>query len=383
MDDDSPLKSASVELAKVDRFSIEARITDAARLGIVALFAYWSLTLVAPFAIIIIWAVILAVALYPAFQALNMALGKRPRLAAIVLTIASLAIIAGPLAAVVFSFAEGAQALFSRLSEGSVLVPTPAESVRDWPLVGERVYAAWSLAASNLEDALKRLEPSILQVTSRALTKIASIGVDLLSFVVSVIVAGFLFGPGARLAEIMQGLAHRIASDRGVGFVRLATATIRNVARGVIGVAVLQALLCALVLRVFDAPFPGVIAFLVLILCIIQIGPMLVVLPLVIWAWTEMEAGAATLFTLLLAPLVVIDNVMKPVLVARGLSTPTLVILIGVLGGTLSYGLIGLFLGPIVLSVFYELLMVWMRSDAAALPETRPQLDPARTQEPM
>jgi len=376
MDDDSLIKSASAELAKVDRSTIEARITDAARLGIVALFAYWSLTMIAPFAIIIIWAVILAVALYPAFQALNTALGKRPRLAAIAITLASLAIIAGPLAAVVFSFAEGAQVLFNRLNEGSVLVPTPAESVRGWPLVGERVYAAWSLAASNLEDALKRLEPSLLQVTSRALTKIASIGLDLLSFVVSVIVAGFLFGPGARLAAIMQGFARRMASDRGVGFVRLATATIRNVARGVIGVAVLQALLCALVLRVFDAPFPGVIAFLILVLCIVQIGPILVLLPVVIWAWTEMEADAATLFTVLLAPLVVIDNVMKPVLVARGLSTPTIVILIGVLGGTLSHGLIGLFLGPIVLSVFYELLMVWMRADARVA-ETRPQLDPA------
>ncbi|MCA1492038.1 AI-2E family transporter [Ensifer sp. NBAIM29] len=382
MDDDSLLKNASIELAKIDRSSIEARITDAARLGIVALFAYWSLTLVAPFAIIVIWAVILAVALYPAYQALSAALGNRPRLAAIVLTLACLAIIAGPLAAVVFSFADGAQALFNKLNAGSVLVPAPAESVRDWPFVGERVYAAWSLAASNLEDTLKRLEPSLLQVTSRALTKVASIGVDLLSFVVSVIVAGFLFGPGARLAEILQGFARRMASDRGVGFVRLATATIRNVARGVIGVAVLQALLCALVLGAFDAPFPGVVAFLVLILCIIQIGPMLVVLPMMIWAWAQMEAGAATLFTLLLVPLVVIDNVMKPVLVARGLSTPTLVILIGVLGGTLSYGLIGLFLGPIVLSVFYELLMVWMRADAG-VPETRPQLDPAGTQEPM
>ncbi|MDK1491424.1 AI-2E family transporter [Sinorhizobium sp. 7-81] len=365
MDDDSS-RTTPVRDDPADQSSIEAKITELARIGIVGLFAYWSLTLIAPFAIILVWAAILAVALYPAYSALSVMLGIRPRLTAVLITLVCLVVIVGPLAAIAVSFAEGVQALLARLDDGSLPVPVPPESVRNWPLVGERIYAAWSMTSGNLELVLEQLEPSLLQAGSKALGKIASIGVDLLGFVISVLVAGFLFGSGERLAETAQGFASRIGGDRGVGFVRLAAATIRNVARGVIGVALLQAFLCALVLSLFKVPAPGAIAFVVLILCIIQIGPALILLPVMIWAWVEMDFGPAVLLTLLLMPLFIIDNVMKPILVARGLSTPTLIILLGVLGGTLSYGLIGLFLGPIVLSVFHDLLMIWMRPDIAS-----------------
>jgi len=134
------------------------------------------------------------------------------------------------------------------------------------------------------------------------------------------------------------------------------------------------------VLGLFHVPAPGAIAFVVLVLCIIQIGPALVLLPVIIWAWVTMDFGPALLMTILLVPLFVIDNVMKPILVARGLSTPTLVILLGVLGGTLSYGLIGLFLGPIVLSVVHDLLMVWMQGGAVG---EKPQSDASQSPRPV
>ena len=365
MDDDASRPGTALN-GPAGRLSVEAKITEIARIGIIGLFAYWSLTLIAPFAIILVWAAILAVALYPAYAALAAMLGARPRLAALLITLVCLVLIVGPLAALAVGFAEGVQALLARLRDGSLLVPLPPESVRNWPLVGDRVHAAWSMASSNLEAVLRHFEPSLLQAGSKALGKIASMSIDLLGFVVSVLVAGFLFGSGERLAETAEGFASRMGGDRGIGFVRLAAATIRNVARGVIGVALLQAFLCALVLSLFKVPAPGAIAFVVLILCIIQIGPAVVLLPVMIWAWLEMDFGPAALLTLLLMPLFIIDNIMKPILVARGLSTPTLIILLGVLGGTLSYGLIGLFLGPIILSVFHDLLMVWMRPEAAA-----------------
>ncbi|ASY60458.1 AI-2E family transporter [Sinorhizobium sp. CCBAU 05631] len=357
----------------VGRSSVEAKITEIARIGIIGLFAYWSLTLIAPFAVILVWAAILCVALYPAYSAISAMLGDWPRLAAGLITMVCLVIIVGPLAAIALSFAEGVQALLARLDDGALQLPVPPESVRNWPLVGERIHAAWSMTAGNLETVLRQFEPSLLHAGSKVLGKIASLGVDLLGFVISVLVAGLLFRSGERLAEMAEGFASRMGGDRGIGFVRLAAATIRNVARGVIGVALLQAFLCALVLSLFDVPAPGAIAFVVLILCIVQIGPALVLLPVMTWAWLEMDFGRAILLTLLLIPLLIIDNVMKPILVARGLSTPTLVILLGVLGGTLSYGLIGLFLGPIILSVFYDLVMMWMHPDSAAgkpLPES-------------
>lgn len=362
MDENRTRNDERIDTAKSTLPAIETRITDFVRLGIVGLFAYWSLTLVAPFAIIAIWAAILTVALYPAYARLRLMLGGRGRLAALIITLLNLGIIIGPLAAIVFGSAEAAQALFTRFKDGGITVPLPAESVRHWPLVGERLYASWVLASSNLDALIKQLEPSLLHVGSSAVGIIASIGIGLLSFVASVIVAGFLFQPGPRIGNVIMTFADRIAGQRGLGFVKMTTSTIRNVARGVIGVALIQTFLCAIVLHIFAVPLPGLIAFAVLILCIVQIGPAPVLLPLAIWGWSTLDTGTALALTLLLVPIGLIDNIMKPILVARGLSTPMLVILIGVLGGTLSYGLIGLFLGPIVLSVFYDLLLVWLRA---------------------
>ena len=192
----------------------------------------------------------------------------------------------------------------------------------------------------------------------------------MLGFAVSVLIAGFLFVPGPQLGGQIKVFARRIAAERGARFVDLAAATIRNISRGVIGVALLQALIAALVLTLLGVPGAGLAAFLVLIFCIVQVGPIPVLLPVVIWAWATKDTGPALLLTVLLIPIPVIDNVLKPILMARGLSTPMLVILLGVIGGTVVYGLIGLFLGPILLGIFYELLVVWMRNDP---PGTEPE----------
>lgn len=351
--------------------SIERRVTDFARIGVVVLFAYWSFTLVAPFLVIVIWAAILTVALYPAYQALTVAFGGSKRLAAALVTLLSLCIIIGPLAAIALNFVDAIHWLMLKLETGGLHIPTPSESVKAWPLIGERAYEAWHLASENLKGTLERFEPTLLQLGGDVLGKAARVGLGLLSFVASVIIAGFFFGHGPQLAAGINSLAERIAGNRGLGFVRLAAATTHNVARGVIGVAIFQAVLAGLVLYFFDVPASGGLTFAILILCIVQIGPSPILLPVVIWAWMTKDFAYALSLTAFLIPVAVIDNVLKPILVSRGLSTPMLVILLGVLGGTLAYGLIGLFLGPIVLSVFYDLLVAWVKGPKLA--ETRPQ----------
>jgi predicted PurR-regulated permease PerM len=211
----------------------------------------------------------------------------------------------------------------------------------------------------------------LLQTAGAVVGKIAGVGFGMLGFAVSVVVAGFLFVPGPRLGATIKTFARRIAAERGAHFVDLATATVRNIWRGVIGVALLQAFLTGVILSVFGIPAAGVFAFLVLLFCIVQVGPVPVVLPVIIWAWTTMDTGPALVLTLLLVVIPVTDNVLKPILMARGLSTPMLVILLGVIGGTVTYGLIGLFLGPILLGIFYELLMAWLgeQKPGAKLPQ--------------
>jgi predicted PurR-regulated permease PerM len=334
------------------------------RLIVVGFFAYLSLRLLAPFGILIIWAVILAVALNPAFAGLRKLLGGRGGLAATLITLLGFVVVVAPLGAVTVNVAETTLELVADFQNQTVAVRRLPDVVREWPVIGERVHAAWSLASSNLEAAVKRFGPPLLQAAGAIVGKIAGVGFGMLGFAVSVLIAGFLFVPGPRLADVVKTFARRIAADRGAYFIDLAGATIRNISRGVIGVALLQALLVVLILTLFDVPAASVIAFLVLIFCIVQVGPVPVLLPVIIWAWATKDTGPALLLTLLLVPIAVIDNVLKPILMARGLSTPMLVILLGVIGGTVTYGLIGLFLGPILLGIFYELLMAWVKNEA-------------------
>jgi predicted PurR-regulated permease PerM len=349
-----------------DRF--EARATDLIiRLTVLALLIYWSLNLVRPFLPIFIWAVVLTVALFPVFQSLSGWFGGRRGLAAFVLTLVGLLVVLGPVAALSTNLVDTVQYLSAGLRDGTLRVPAPPPATADWPLVGDKVFEAWSLASTNLDATLHKYSPVLLPAGESILHTISAIGVDVLRFVLAVVLAGFLFKPGSKLAGGGRRFAERIIAPRGATFVDLAGATIRNVSRGVVGIALLQAILAGIVLQIAGVPGAGLLAFVILVLCIIQIGPMLIILPAIVWAWMTMTTGAALAFTVVIVPIGVMDNVLKPILMGRGLSTPTLVIFLGVIGGTITYGLIGLFLGPIVLAVFYDLLVAWAHFDEPAV----------------
>lgn len=346
----------SVEQTQV---SIEARVSDLVRLGIIGLFAYWSFMLVAPFALIMVWSAILAVALFPLFERLCRSLGNKPVLAATMIVIACLVLITAPLALVTVTFTETIQALVGRLTSENFSLPSAPQGLRDWPLLGEQFYSGWNRVAHNLTASLLRFQDPLLELTGLIIAKLASVGGGVLSFVASIILSGVFLTMSPRLAVATRVLADRIAGEKGVGFAQLAGKTVRNVSRGVIGVALLQTLLCGLCFMLFDIPARGALVFIVFMLCLMQLGPGLVIAPLIIWAWLYWPALMALAFTVVGIPIMLIDNVLKPILMARGLTTPMPVILIGVIGGTLSHGLLGLFLGPVILSVFYELLRTW------------------------
>jgi len=352
-------KSGTAAEASPAQISVEARVSDLVRIGIIGLFAYWSLQLIAPFALIVIWSAILAVALFPMFTGLSRLLGDRPKLSATIIVIACLVLIIAPLALVSVNFADAILALVAQLKSDNFTLPAAPEAIRGWPVVGERLYAGWNQVAGNLAAAIMKFQAPLREVMGVIIAKFAAIGGGVLSFVASVILSGIFLTMSPRLAATIQVLAGRIGGERGVGFARLAGSTVRNVSRGVIGVALLQTLLCGLCFAFFDIPARGALTFAVFMLCLMQLGPGLVLIPAIIWAWFSWPASMAFAFTVVAIPITVVDNVLKPILMSRGLSTPMPVILIGVIGGTLSHGLLGLFLGPIVLSVFYELLRAW------------------------
>lgn len=342
--------------------SVDARVIDiAVRLGVLGLFAYFSLQLVAPFFLFLLWAVVLTVALYPVYGWLAARLGGRKVLSAVLVTFVCLAIVIGPVAVLVVSLADTLQGWLHGLSAGALKLPPLPEKLATLPLVGDKIAAAWTHAASGLSDVITRVGPMLVPAGGRILSVLAGLSGAVLFFIISIILSGCLFVRGPALARGAKRFADRIIAPRGAEFVDLAGATIRNVSRGVIGVAVIQGLLTGILLIVFAVPLAGVLTFVALFLCIIQIGPALVIIPTIIWAWSSWELVPALLFTVLMVPVMLVDNVLRPILMSRGLDVPMLVILIGVLGGTIAYGLIGLFLGPVVLAVFYELVIAWVK----------------------
>ena len=342
----------------------ERAIYDTAiRLALLGLFIYFSARLLEPFAAILLWAAILTVALFPVHLWLKTRLGGRAGLSAALITIIGLVIILGPIAALGINLAETVQWLVGGVRAGTLQVPPPPDAVRELPLVGPHFAVIWDAAATNLDELVTSNSEVLLSVIRAIFGKIAGVGGGILMFAVAIIVAGFLLGPGERIAEAGRRFGKRVLSDRGVVFVDLAGATIRNVSRGVIGVAAIQTLLAGIGLMMAGVPAAGFICAVILILCIIQIGPILVLLPVIIWAWSTMDTTHALLLTVYLVPVLLIDNLLKPMLMARGLETPMLVILIGVIGGSLAYGLIGLFIGPVILGVFYDIVIAWLADE--------------------
>jgi predicted PurR-regulated permease PerM len=336
----------------------------AVRIVCLGFLGYWSLILIRPFLTIIVWSIIIAVALYPIFDWLSAKLYGHRALAAVAVTILSLLVMLGPATWLALSLAETVRTLLARLGDGTLTFPPPSDAIKAWPLIGEKIYESWLLASTNLRALVIEAAPHLKPLGSSLLNAAGSIGINLLKFIVAVVISGFLLIPGPSLIHSIKNVLSRVAA-RGEEFVDLAGATIRNVSRGIIGIAILQALLAGVGLLFAGVPAAGLFSFLVLVLGIIQIGPSVILLPLIIWSWFVMDTKTAVLFTLYMVPVNLLDNILRP-LVAKGLSTPMPVILLGVLGGTLVHGMIGLFVGPIVLSIGWQLLVVWIRDEPNA-----------------
>jgi predicted PurR-regulated permease PerM len=332
----------------------------AVRIGLLGLLGYWSLRVIGPFLTIALWSAILTVALYPLFDWLARRLGNRG-LAATLVTLLCLMIVIGPVTWLGFGLIHAVEFAFKGFDSNLFAIPLPAESVKGWPLIGGQVHRLWTLAATDTNAILLEAAPWLKPLGGKLLGMGQSVVVGLLQFVASIFVAGFMFSPGPQLVGALKALLRWVLSDRSEEMVQLAGSTVRNVSRGVIGIAIVQAFLAGLGFVVAGVPAAGLLTFLTLILGIVQIGPAILMVAIVVWSWTAMETTNALLFTAYMIPVSLVDNVLRPIVMARGLTTPMPVILVGVIGGVIAYGIIGLFLGPIVLSVAWALLLARLK----------------------
>jgi len=337
----------------------------AVRLAVLAFLLYWSFVLVRPFIPMLAWSIVLTVALYPPYDWLANHLGGRPKLAAAIVTAVSLLIIIGPVAWLGVGLIDGLQEFAGQLGAGTLAIPSPPDGVKEWPIIGVQIYGLWDHASTNLGAALRQVAPHLKPLAGPVLAFAGSAGIGTLKFVLSVALSGFLFIYGPSLVEGTRRMQERVVTQRNEDFVALAGLTIRTVSQGVIGVAVLQSLLAGIGLKLAGVPHAGVLAFAVLVLAILQIGSVIVLLPVIIWIWATKEFAVALPLTIYLLVVGLADNILKPMLMGRGLNTPMLVIFIGVLGGMIAHGILGLFVGPIILAVAWQLMMAWIREERA------------------
>jgi predicted PurR-regulated permease PerM len=353
-----------ISRAGSDRFAFDSTTIEwAIKLGCLVVLVYWSLILVQPFLTIIVWSIILAVALYPIFEWMVAWLHLPRPIAATLITILSFAIVLGPATWLGVSLISTVGSMVEKLNSGAIAIPPPPQSIKAWPFVGDWFYGFWDLASTNLSAAFAELSPQLKPLGPSLLSVAGSAGINTLQFLAAVALSGFLFVPGPGLVNSFKAVTHHIASKRGAEFVDLAGATIRNLARGVIGISLLQALLAGLGLIAAGMPGAGLFSFLVLVLGILQVGASIIIALPIVWSWLSMDTHAALLFTIYMVPVSVIDNFLRPIVLAHGLKTPMPVILMGVIGGLIVHGLIGVFIGPIVLAIAWELVQVWTRDE--------------------
>lgn len=350
-----------------DRSLDQIAIDLAVRLIFLGFLLYLGVLLLWPFAAVLLWSAILAVAFYPVFDGLRRRLGGRAWLASGILTAACLLVTLGPTAVLISSLLFSLEHLGEHLHAGGLRLPPPPAALHHLPVLGD-VTPAWTALSGNLESLAARYGTDLLTTGEWLLDRVEGLASSLVSILIGVVVAGFLYAPGPRLKEAVRRFAARISGVHGSMFVDLTAATIRNVARGVIGVAMIQSVLVGLALIAAQVPVAGLLALLTLVLCIVQIGALPIVVPLMVWAWFSMKTGAALLFSLYLLAAALSDNVLKPLFMRKGLNVPMLVILLGVVGGTIAFGLIGLFLGPVVLAVLYDLALFWLAEEEPAPP---------------
>jgi predicted PurR-regulated permease PerM len=346
-----------------EALSNEAIVQLVIRLGLLAGLIYWSFVLIRPFVPILVWSAVLGVALYPVFGWFAKILGGRPKLAATILTVVSLGIVIGPATWLGLSAVEGMTEFAGQLSAGTIVVPSAPVRIKDWPLFGSQLFDVWDYVSTHLREALREVAPYLKPVATTMLGLAGDAGVGTLKFLFSVALMGFLFIYGPQFVTAMRGFLSRVAPEQSEHFLELAGATIRAVSQGIIGIAIVQSLLAGIVFKLAGVPLAGLLAFAILLLSIVQIGGAIIVFPVIIWVWATKAFVTALLITVILIIVGLLDNILKPLVMGRGLTTPTLVILVGVIGGTLAHGIVGLFIGPIILSVVWELAAAWVNQD--------------------
>jgi len=338
-------------------------LESALRIALLFLVILISFLIFRPFLIVTVWGVILAVTFYPLFIWLKKLLKGKNSLAAGILSAILLSIVILFSLFIVGRLIDNITFISHGLKDGSLKIPAPQENVKDWPIIGNSLHEFWQMASSNMEAAITKAGPRLKDLAEWMLNSIKGMIGSIFIFIFAIIISGVLLSRADQSYSFSIKTFEKLIGKRGKLIVDNSKATIKSVVKGVIGVALIQAILVGLGFWVAGIPGAALLTLVVFILALIQVPPMLVVLPVIIYVFSKESNTVAIIFTIYEIIAGASDNFLKPLLLGRGIAIPMLIVLIGAIGGMILMGMIGLFIGPVIFALAYQLFNDWIKND--------------------
>ncbi|QBN17745.1 AI-2E family transporter [Flavobacterium nackdongense] len=349
--------------SKSAKINFEKIVDTLIRLGILGVLLLWCFDILRPFFLILVWAVVIAIAIFPVHNFFVKVFRGRRIFAVIVLTLLMLSVIIVPSGLIIYSLYEGINHFRELFNSGEHLIPPPGGTTANWPDITKPIVDIWQLASDNLQATVLKYSEQIKEYGSIFLSALAGIGQGIISFVASIIIAGVLLIYADSSEAVTKKIFVKLVGKNSDNFAQITVLTIRNVVKGILGVAVIQASMAGIGFFIAGVPFAGLWTILCLILAIVQVGVGPIAIPVAIYMFSVSDTTTAVILAIWLGITLLMDNVLKPILLGRNAPAPMLVIFIGSIGGFLYNGFIGLFLGAIVLTIGYTLFMSWLDTE--------------------
>lgn len=346
--------------ANFSKQAIDAFIKIAA----IAILLYWCFSILRPFILLVVWGGIIATALYPVVSWGHNKFGISKGKVSGGLAFVGVLLLLVPLIALSTGLYTSGSELISGYQDGTISIPKPAASMTDWPVIGEKAYAFGVQVSSNLESVLLKYEEEVKAIAGQLASLAGSLGGGFIQFIISTIIAGVFMANADKCERAFIVIADRLTGEHGEALTTLSKKTVRSVVQGVIGVAVIQSMMAGLGMAFAGVPAIGLWMLLVMLVAIIQLPPILALLPVIFYIFSVDTTTTAVIFLIWCIIVSGSDAILKPMLLSRGSNIPMLVILLGALGGMAMSGIVGLFVGAVVLSLTYQLFTVWLDSES-------------------
>lgn len=340
---------------------VKAVIEIAIKLTVLGIILFVSYLIVKPFLGVILWAVIIAVAAFPLIERLGKYFGHSRLKVIIFLLLIGISSLIVPSYLLSEKIVESTESLSSVVEQGKIVIPPPSEKVKQWPVIGDKVFQWWNAASQNLTQTLKPFDGQIKKAAKILLSLTGNTLSSIFLSIISMFIAVFIILDAEKYAGLFRKVSTRLIDKKGEELVTLSVLTIRSVATGIIGVALIQATFAMLGLVLMDVPFSLLVAIGIMGLSIVQLPTILLVGPVILYVFSYADTTQAVIFSIYMLLVSMSDSILKPLLMGRGVDIPMLILITGAIGGMLLMGVIGLFVGAVIFSLLYTLFWQWLK----------------------